>query len=211
MEQVQDMSSENKSNLINLSGFEHKKTCKICMAKHPISRIPIRADIEDIYKRMGMKNVLAYCMSMDIKVSAITFNKHLKNHAPYLRELELSRKVKRIITSSLEEHADADDALQTIINIGNKMVETGDMPVSEKMYLEALKLKQKHKAPVQITEFLKNVEGSMFGELVEDETPLLEEPEEQEPKEEQQELQESPPLPVEKEPEGEPFSLLLQP
>lgn len=132
--------------------------------------VPVRGDIEDVYSRMGLQNAMKYAKTLNVSISARSFQRHVENHAPYVRAGEWVKKTRKFIKDAMEEHSEADSAIQTIINVGTKLVEGGEMPVTEKLYIEALKMKSKEKRVIPLEGFIKIVEGAVFdGEVVEDE------------------------------------------
>lgn len=154
---------------VGLPGYKSSSRCSICNAKHPITGVPVRADIEDVFSRMGSTNALAFAKTMGVTVGLRQLQRHVESHAPYVRAGAWVAKTKKFIADAIVEHKEADDAVQSIINIGTKMIEGGEMPVSEKIYLEALKLKNREKKVIPLDGFIKNVEAQVFdGEVVEE-------------------------------------------
>ncbi len=158
--------------LAGLAGYKSSSRCSICNAKHPISGVPVRGDIEDVFRRMGLKNCVAFARTMNVTVTERQFQRHFAEHAPYVRGEAWIARTRKFIKDAIEEHKEADDAIQTIINVGTKMVEGGEMPVTEKLYIEALKMQNRGKKALPLEGFIKEVEATVFdGEIIE--TPKL--------------------------------------
>lgn len=164
---------EQMQDLVTLSGYQHSSRCSICNAKHPVTGVPVRGDIEDVYSRMGLKNAMAFAKTMNVTVGARQLQRHVESHAPYVRAGAWIKKTRQFIKDAMEEHQEADTAIQTIINVGTKMVEEGEMPISEKLYIEALKMKSKEKRVIPLAGFIDAVEGEVFDGEVMTEEPLL--------------------------------------
>jgi len=160
--------------LMILSGYKHSDNCTICTAKDSYGQ-PARATIEEIYGKSGLQRAMWYMESIGVTLSARQLQRHIQTHAPYVRSGLFMQRTQKMIKAAIQEHADAETAVQTIVSIGNKMITTGEMPVTGKMYMEALKLATKEKERGTFDGFIKSVEGQVFdGEIVE--TKQLEPP-----------------------------------
>lgn len=153
---------EQLQDLATLSGYQHSPRCQFCNAKDPVTRTPVRGDIEDVYMRMGLQNAMMFAKTMGIIATERTFQRHVTAHSPYIRAGIWVTRTRGFIKKAMEEHAEADSAIQTIINVGNKMIEEGEMLISEKLYLEALKMKSKEKRVIPLEGFINVVEGEIF-------------------------------------------------
>ena len=127
-------------------GWKHSEQCSICTLKDE-KGIELRTIIED-----KMENGMSYKGAQrwlekgyGISVSTPSLFRHLKNHAPYVflkktpEKRAMILKQAQILKQVQEEFADASDALQRIINIGDHYVKKGIIPVDGRLYLDALK------------------------------------------------------------------------
>lgn len=177
MTKRQPTDAEMQQDLVSLSGYKSSSRCAICASRHPMTGLSVRGDIEDVYARMGLKNAMAFAKTMNVSVTARAFQRHAENHAPYIRAEAWTKKTRNFVKEAMAEHKEADFAIQSIINVGTKMLEEGELTISEKMYIEALKLKSREKRSIPLAGFIDGVEGEIFdGEIVE--TPAIAQPHE---------------------------------
>ncbi len=162
-----DLQTISAPDLMVLSGYKHSDHCTICTAKDNYGQ-PARGMIEEIYGKSGLQRAVWYMESIGVTLSPRQLQRHIQTHAPYVRAGLFMQRTQKMIKDAIKDHADAETAVQTIVNIGTKMVTTGEIPVTGKMYMEALKLATKEKERGTFDGFIKSVEGQVFdGEIVE--------------------------------------------
>lgn len=150
------------------SGYKHSPRCTICTARHPVTGEILRPEIEKVTMVSGSKQAQHYLKSIGINLSLRAIQRHVQNHAPYLSGGLFLRKQKKFIQEAIDTHKDAETTLQNIINIGAAMVEDGSLPVTEKMFLEAMKLHNRNASERRgrIDDFFDEIEGTRFMEGV---------------------------------------------
>lgn len=116
--------------------------------------------LRDQFDQFAIKATNAECvkwlLDRGIVVSEKVVSSHLTKHAPYVkvaREVG-SKKIQKMIVKVRQEKVEASEALQRIIDIGDAKVREGSMPVTEKLYIEAIKEQGKRGVKTTIdTEF----------------------------------------------------------
>jgi len=138
----------------------------------------VRPDLEEIWVRAGSHKALSFLRGCGINVTIRSLQRHIQNHAPYLRAGIWLKRSQDLIKAAVEEHAEAEVAVQNIINIGNKMVLEGALPVTERLFVESLKLQSKNKQVSSLRGFLDEIESGAFSnaELVDDNKKQLASP-----------------------------------
>ena len=194
--------------LLERSGYKHNPRCSICRAVNPITKMPVRAEIEEVVAKAGTTQALNYMKSLNITTGIRQLQRHIEEHAPYLRSGLWLQRTREFIRDAIEEHSDAETSIQNIINIGNKMVTNGQLPITEKMYLEALKINQKSRAVGSFKGFIKDVEEGLFQEGQVVESPKETPKEISTPENSQESTNE---IPAVKPPESEPSETLSPP
>ena len=172
-------------NGIKLNVF-HSIECPVCTAIDPKTGKEIRAEIEEAAIGGSTRMAKRLTDKYGLHMARETIARHLKTHAPYIQEartnaLEMVGKSRGLINAA---HHEAEDVLQDIINIGGDMLNTGEMPVTERLLMGAIKEQGERKKTGSIKDLLSSLSKSRFidGEIVEDEQladgiqELIEEP-----------------------------------
>lgn len=136
---------------IDMTGYKNEPRCAVCKARDTKGN-PMR-DMIDAHLLQGT----TYDEAADLlkaegnKCTIAQIAIHVKKHSPYIKEAKKAgTKVARIIRVHAEvQKADSENALQRIIDIGDQMIQNWfnqvegslQMPVTEKLYIEALKEK----------------------------------------------------------------------
>lgn len=140
-------------NQIDMVGYKNEPRCAICKARDTKGN-PMR-DMIDAYLLQGT----TYEKAADIlkaegnKCNSPQVYQHVKKHSPYIiKAKKVGSRVSRIVRVHAEiQRADSGNALQRIIDIGSAMIDNWwnkienapQLPVTEKLYIEALKEKNK--------------------------------------------------------------------
>jgi hypothetical protein len=121
-------------------GYKHSTACTICNAKDRDGK-PIRDLIDEYAIKSTSKQVIEYLATFGIQVSMKMVTNHIYQHAPYISNARAigTTKIQKMIVRVHQEKTAVSDALQRIIDIGDTLVKEGNMPVSERLYIEALK------------------------------------------------------------------------
>jgi len=125
-------------------GYKSSPQCKVCTGKDE-DGVPIREEVELMFLR-GEQNVkiLEWMKRRGLPYHPKNLRSHFKKHAPYALVQKgglglQGQQARELMTRVEAEFADANDALQRIINIGDRYVKEGKIPVTERIYMEALK------------------------------------------------------------------------
>ncbi len=136
------------------TGYKYEPRCKICTAKDYKGN-PIRDDI-DAYASTGatLKEVQGKLAEHGIFVSIPNISNHFRKHSPFVRVAKKlgTQRSRKLQLRIKREFRESSEALQRIIDIGDRMVENWEkenfegiendapkMPVTERLYIEALK------------------------------------------------------------------------
>lgn len=130
--------------------YKDEPKCKICSSKDPAGN-RIR-DLIDAYASKGHTHLEIQEMLKEkfgLNVSLGSISNHYKKHSPLVKQAKMtiaSKPGRKLIAHLTQEMVEASGAIQRIINIGDEMVqnwidnkEGPKMPVSERLYIEALK------------------------------------------------------------------------
>lgn len=134
---------------MDTQGYRYHPLCRVCNARDHSGR-PLREEI-DAMIAAGKKNT--ECISLLSQYGTMTternFSRHLTKHSPFAKSAKQIQSTKAIqIKRQLElEYIDAQDAIQKIMAMGNQMVDNWwnqvdgapKLPVSEKLFIEAVK------------------------------------------------------------------------
>lgn len=159
---------------LDRAGFKYSAKCQICAARHAKTKVAIRDEIERMFYETGGSylDVLRHYQRLGYPFTLSLIRNHVSKHAPYLLNIGKTKKIAELAKQSVEEHADAEKALNRIISMGDKMVESGDMPITEKLYLGALNLKSKQQENNSMRNFLSEVFNRAYQKkLSEDDKP----------------------------------------
>ena len=121
-------------------GYKHSSRCLICVGKDREGS-PIRDAFDEFALKSTNKECNLWLMEHGIVSSERAVDNHITRHAPYISIARTngSSKVQKMIVKIRQEKTEVSTALQRIIDIGDSKVQDGTMPVTEKLYVEALK------------------------------------------------------------------------
>jgi hypothetical protein len=121
-------------------GYKHSDRCIICTARDK-NNMPLR-DFFDTYAMIANKQQdIDWFKERGVVVTDKVITSHLHKHAPYVLEAKknASSTAQKMIVKIHQEKTQVTEALQRIIDIGDTKVQSGDLPVTERLYVEALK------------------------------------------------------------------------
>jgi hypothetical protein len=134
--------------MISQTGYKSHPSCKICNGKNYAGE-QIRDEIDAFFSRGAtLKETQEYLKKYGINCSTINIHNHFKKHSPFAKVAKKlgSNKSRKMRMRINHEFREASQALQRIITIGDEMVENWannkeghQMPVTERLYVEALK------------------------------------------------------------------------
>lgn len=176
---------------INKIGYVHQPLCKICSARD-MEGNPLRDEIDGmLIQGATAREVSDYCKRKGVSIAEHNVYRHKKLHSPYIKgALKAGTKAGRVLKMRAEKIiADSDKVIDKVITIGETMIDNWvegkegekQLPVSEKMFLEAVKEQgrrgQKTILDVEMFNMEKELidsnkiaQGALEGEVVEDES-----------------------------------------
>lgn len=149
--------------------YKYHSLCKVCTARDHQGN-PLREQVDGMIAR-GERNrkVIAWLKLHGIEVTERNFSRHLNKHSLFAKKGRETMGVETLLLQEevlVREH-NVKEALQRIINIGDSMVETGEMPVTEKMYVQALKEGNKPQfSSIGIEELLRQMDRNRFTHII---------------------------------------------
>lgn len=153
-------------------GYVNETRCNVCKAKDTKGNL-IRDQVDArILNGETHVSVVDWLRSEGNNIYPAQLSRHILKHAPYVNKAKYAeRGISRIVRMKAEiKKADADTALQRIIDIGNDMVETGKMPVTERLYIEAIKEQGKRGNKTMLDVMMIDMDREVIeGETVEEE------------------------------------------
>lgn len=162
-----------------ISEYEYKDEpkCRICACVDTNGR-RVRDEIDAYiakgftYKELQEKMLNEY----GAKVSINSISNHFKKHSPFVRKAKktIASKTGRVLRARIQQQmVEASGAIQRIINLGDAMVQNwadGDentgpkMPVTERLYIEALKEEGRRGIKTTLDIELEQMEEALFDE-----------------------------------------------
>jgi hypothetical protein len=121
-------------------GYKHVINCTVCSSKDRQGK-PLRDTVDKMALTESAGQIAEFLNYEGVKITANAVLNHLKRHAPYVkyhRDLG-SKKIQKMIVRIKQTGTEVSQALQRIVDMGDSMVQAGQMPVTEKLYIEALK------------------------------------------------------------------------
>lgn len=121
-------------------GYKHSVRCKICNAKDREGN-PLRAEIDEYALNAKSAEIITWLAKKGVFITPRVLENHISVHAPYIRlgRQVGSSKIQKVVVRISKKGTEVGEAIQRIIDIGDTMVKEGKMPVTEKLYVEALK------------------------------------------------------------------------
>lgn len=161
-------------------GYVHSPKCVCCSATSPDTHQALRPIIDAIYMTNpgdgGTGEIAQFLLDNGYRLTLRSIQRHLEKHSPYTKLGLAAKKVQQQVALAVTSHVEAEHALQNIVNIGNEMIKSGEMPVTERLYAVALKELNKKEAKGQLDDIVNEIEERMYnrkkikGEAMEGET-----------------------------------------
>jgi hypothetical protein len=121
-------------------GYKFAPNCSICRAVDRKKK-PARDAIDEYIIGHTTKEIIIKLLEYGLMQNEKQITTHIQRHAPYILVARKngSKKIQKMVVRIHQEKVEVSEALQRIVDIGDSMVQTGDMPVTERLYVEALK------------------------------------------------------------------------
>lgn len=131
------------------AGYRIEQRCKVCSAVDTDGK-PLREQVDALVLQGGTYEEAANILRQNgMQANTDNIASHIKKHSPYVqRAKQIGSKTGRMIRVHAElKTAQAEDSLQKIIDMGSQMVQNWwegkegekQLPVTERLYIEALK------------------------------------------------------------------------
>lgn len=143
-----------------MDNYAYHPLCKVCNARNPAGK-PIREEIDSMIAQ-GKKNVdcVEFLLQNGISVTERNFSRHLTKHSPFARkakEIQSSTAIK-IKHQFEQEQVEAKESLQKIIAMGNQMIDNWwnqqedqpQLPITGKLFMDAIKEEGKRSPKTEI-------------------------------------------------------------
>jgi hypothetical protein len=151
--------------------YYYEPRCKICSATD-LHGNPIRDKIDAYAMKHTYKDTLSW-IEREFGIGVVYKNlvRHFKKHAPYvIQAKQYSSSTNKRLRSTIESKiTESHEAIMRIVNIGDEMVknwaEDNDgpkMPVSERLYVEALKEDGRRGTKTVIDAELEQMDKALF-------------------------------------------------
>lgn len=158
--------------------YIYEGKCKVCKAKDKAGE-NVRDQVDAmIAKGRTYRDMVEWMKGIGIAITIQAILRHIKKHSPYVLKAKhlATRRSYNLQKKIDKEFRDAGQALQRIISIGDEMVENWydntegpQMPVSENLYIQALKEQSKREKLSRLDKLLENMDKSWIeGEVVEE-------------------------------------------
>lgn len=121
-------------------GYKTSPTCKVCNAKG-WTKEPLRDMIDEFGITNTGTSVVAKLKENGVLVTEQAVMRHFHKHAPYVIQAKAdgSKKIQKMVVKISQTKVEVGEALQRILDIGDQRVKDGDLPVTERLYIEAIK------------------------------------------------------------------------
>lgn len=137
-----------------MDGYRYHSLCKVCTSRSPSGKA-LREDIDAMITQ-GKKNVecIRLLSQYGIGVTARNFSRHIHKHSPAILAARNTGIVVQLKHELGQTQVDSRETIQKIIDIGDQMItnwwdqveDQPQLPVSEKLFIEAIK-EQGRRAP----------------------------------------------------------------
>ena len=123
-----------------MRGYKHSDRCIICTAKDK-NNFPIRDFFDTFACTSGYKQCQEWLKDRGIVVSTKPIISHITKHAPFILVAKetASKYAQKLIVKIHQEKVQASEAVQKIIDIGSAKIDDGTLPVTERLFIEAIK------------------------------------------------------------------------
>lgn len=164
---------------ISQSGYKFESRCKICRSHDKFGK-ELRPEVENLIAQgKTYSEVRAWLLSQGVKVSSNSLVLHVTRHAPYIKTLP-SRASARLITTIVHQTTDSRKIIDGLISKGGEMVDNWwksvngkkvkgpKLPISESMFMGALKEESKRAPRTTVDAELDQMERDMIDGEVEE-------------------------------------------
>lgn len=147
------------------SGYKYEIRCKICTAKDK-SGVELRPDIEEMEAKGQPRRILQqFLLDKGTYASKRSFHIHFEKHASYVKTIP-SKATSKMITTITHQRIESQHALEKIIAMSDQMIDnwwnqvenTPQMPVTEKLFIEAVKEEGRRAPKTLIGQELEQIE-----------------------------------------------------
>lgn len=155
--------------------FGFNKQCKACVSLFK-DGTEVRPKIETLKAEgCSAREIILYCERLGVNLSQLNVLNHFKKHATYVQKgTKLSPKTTRAITMLTRSSEESSSALKKIIAMGSEMidnwwnkVEGPQMPVTPKIFIEAIKEEGKRSPKTALDTEFENLQKSLIeGEVI---------------------------------------------
>lgn len=123
-----------------IRGYKHSDRCIICTAKDE-HNMPLRDFFDTFACTSGYKQCQEWLADRGIHVSTKPIISHITKHAPFVLVAKetASKYAQKLIVKIHQEKVQASEAVQKIIDIGSAKIDDGTLPVTERLFIEAIK------------------------------------------------------------------------
>lgn len=121
-------------------GYKHSPKCLICTAKDRSGK-SLRYEIDTFAVNSTFQEIRNAYLAVGLDITSRILSNHMKRHAPYILEARknVPKKMQKFIVKVSQTKMEVGEALQDILDRGAQMVREGEMPVTERLYIEAIK------------------------------------------------------------------------
>lgn len=164
-----------------MEGYKYHPLCKVCNARDTRGKA-LREEIDAMIAQ-GKKNVecIQLLSQHGISVTERNFSRHLTKHSPFAKAAKqtLSSKAIQLKRQLDIEKVESQELLQKIIAIGDNMIDNWwndvenapKMPVTEKLFIEAVKEEGRRAPKTLISAQLDEIEREFIEGHTEEEQP----------------------------------------
>lgn len=123
-----------------LLGYVHHNQCRLCNAVDRDGK-NLRAEIDEMCTTQTYQAVCQFLAGHSIFIDTTNVGRHVNKHAPYVLEAKKNgtKKMQSMIIKIKQTKTEVSEALQRVIDIGDAKVQSGDLPVTETLYIAALR------------------------------------------------------------------------
>ena len=123
-----------------LLGYVHHNKCRICNAVDRDKK-SLREEVDNMAITQSYMAVCQFLAGHSIFIDTTNVARHIAKHAPYILEARKNgtKKMQSMIIKIKQTKTEVSEALQHVIDIGDTKVMSGDMPVTESLYIAALR------------------------------------------------------------------------
>jgi len=148
----------------NMKGYKYEGRCQVCIAISPITKKNIRAEVDAaVLNTQKAREGLEVFIKHGLTPPPLRqMQNHINKHSPYVREGVESRQIIQNITGLTLDRVEAEDAIQEIVDRGMSMLRSGDLPVTEKIFITALKEANKNKKAGDFEKMVRELDEQLF-------------------------------------------------